>query len=415
MKSLRLILLLVVITVVFSVSHVTADSADATGAQHFVQPRLQEPEDEENLCDDKQLSVGQENIVLRARQVYEIEWTPVRNVIKWGRTGVFRADETVQGLPYGMPNEKNYVPLRTSFAEFLEAVEDSNSRLYRATSTRTNIAPYFSLDCSAFISWAWGLENRLMTGDLHRVSDVLGRKIEDIQVGDALNHPGFHVVLVTEIEYDRRGEVIEIGIMELDVPKAQFTLYGEGGDFTLQSFMRKYLNNGFVILRYKERDDVIYLHDCAVPLDGDYCDECIDDNTDSGIPLFLDRLSGARDIDAVGFICATGAAGTGIINTQTFSYDISRGMFISLLSKYAGARLRSYNESEFCDVSADEWYTQSIAWAEDIGIIDTKNCRFRPRQPISDEEMAKTMLRYFRWVNENSNSGSPILFLSSSN
>jgi hypothetical protein len=54
--------------------------------------------------------------------------------------------------------------------------------------------------------------------------------------------------------------------MELDPPKAKYTFYGEDGDFPLIEVQRRYLNNGFSILRYNDRESVVYLHDCVVPI-----------------------------------------------------------------------------------------------------------------------------------------------------
>ena len=226
----------------------------------------------------QEILTGRQNIVLRARQVNEIEWTPLRNVIRWNNRGVFKAGETVKGLPYGFPPEANYVPIRTSFSEFLEEVNNKNSQFYTKVATRHADAPYFSLDCSAFVSWAWGLEERLMTGSLYTVSENLGTDMKQIQVGDALNKPRVHVVLVTYIKRNNGGEISSIGIMELYYPKSRYTVYGEEGDLPLIEVSRRYLNNGYSIIRYNDVANVVYLHDCAVPLDFDYCTLCIGDN-----------------------------------------------------------------------------------------------------------------------------------------
>ena len=361
--------------------------------------------------EERHLTTGQENIVLRARQVYEIEWTPLRNVTKWSERGVFRAGETVRGLPYGMPLEANYIPLRTSFSEFLEAVNDGTSPFYRLVSTRTRIAPYYSLDCSAFISWAWGLESRLMTGDLHLVTTNLGIDINKLQVGDALNHPRFHVVLVTEIHYDETGEISAVGIMELDVPQAQFTLYGEEGTRPLMDVNRKYLYNGFSIIRFNDIENIKYIHDCAVPLDGDNCFDCVENNQLITYPMFLNMQSGSQHKSAIEFISQRGNLNNSRRDYDLFDYNLTRGMFIEMLSKFDEANIASYSNSVFEDVPIDEWYGKAITWAADIGIIDTSSNRFEPRKPISNEEMANIMLEYIIWRGNRSPTSAPLIII----
>jgi len=367
--------------------------------------------DTQVLSEEHQLTMGQKNIVLRARQVFEIEWTPVRNVVKWGRAGFFPAGETVKGLPYGMPNEANYVPLRTTFAEFLAEVENSDSRFYTSRATRTAVAPYYSLDCSAFVSWAWGLEKRHMTGALPRYATTVGRDIQNMQVGDALNKSGVHVVLVTDIQYDDEGGISAVGIMESYMPQAQYTLYGEGSELPLQTLQRKYLKNGYSIIRCNNRENAVYIHDCAVPLDGDYCDKCINRYIDTPLSPFIDIEREATHTDAVEFINRLGVFNTSGQSASPYDFVMTRGMFIALLSRYEGAYLPVYRKSPFEDVPIDEWYGKAIAWAVSIGIIDATPDRFEPREYISSQEMAVIMYKYFKWRGSLSETQNTPLFL----
>jgi hypothetical protein len=359
---------------------------------------------------ERDLSVGQENIVLRARQVYEIEWTPLRDVIHWGERGIFKAGVTVQGLPYGMPAERNYVPLRTSFSEFLDMVDNRSSRFYTSVAIRHRRAPYLSLDCSAFVSYAWGLETRHMTGALPSVATNLGTNLQNIQVGDALNNPGLHVVLVTYIRYNEDNEISAMGIMELDPPKAKYTLYGEDGDFPLTDVQRRYLNRGFSILRYKERDSVVYLHDCVVPVDGDYCNKC--SYTDFASRLWF--LDSYRDVQYTDIIRL--AEQIGVFNGQSqsslpYDFEMRRGMFAYLFSKHVSADISAYDESVFEDVHIDEWYSQAIAWIVDIGLISVDGDRFKPNQYISTEEVVHILFEHFIMRNNRAAVSNPLIML----
>ncbi|MDR2572444.1 MAG: hypothetical protein LBD23_19410 [Oscillospiraceae bacterium] len=360
---------------------------------------------------EHELTMGQINTVLRARQVYEIEWTPLRDVIRWRRDGVFRAGETVRGLPYGMPTDANYVPFGTSLSDFLVAVDDIDSNFYSSISRRTGAAPYLSLDCSAFISWAWELDGIYKTWGLPVVSTNLGTDIRKIQVGDALNYPAVHVVLVTEVRYDDNGDISTIGLMELDPPQAKFTLYGEGGEFPLSQVRSRYLSNGYSIIRYKDIENVTYLHDCVVPLDDDYCFSCFTFCDDIVLPSFIDLHHKSRHRDAVDFtIMLGGFNGTGR-NSVTFDFNMTRGIFFMLVSLNADADLEFYSESVFEDVFIDEWYARAIAWAVDIGLIDVTGDRFFPREIISNEEMLEVMLRYLDWQRSTSQRPAPLVFI----
>ena len=402
-------LALSVIIVTPAVTPVTADSVIA--APYREEMRAGAATETKALNADQQLTTGQRNIVLRARQVCELEWTPVRNVIKWNGAGVFPAGVTVKGLPYGMPREANYVPLRTSFSEFLNEVEDSGSRFYTSRATRTRVAPYYSLDCSAFVSWAWGLESRLMTGALPRVATTIGRDMQKMQVGDALNNRGVHVVLVTDIQYDDEGEMLAVGIMELDPPQAKYTRYGEDGEFPLQTIQRKYLNNGFLIIRCNNRENVVYIHNCAIPLDGDYCDKCISQNVSAPLPPFIDMQQETNHIDAVKFIDQLGVFNNSGQNASSYDFTMTRGMFIAILARYDNANVSIYRRSVFEDVPIEEWYGQAIAWAAGVGLLDAGQNRFEPRRHITNEEMARIMYDYFQWRGSLSSTTSASLFL----
>jgi len=340
--------LLAVFAIFFILSFYSNATAAATDASDIQTSDTQTPDDEP---DELKLSVGRENIVLRARQIYEIEWTPLRDVVRWNQRGHFKAGETVRGLPYGLPQEANYVPLKTSFAEFLVEVNDINSRFYTSYATRHAIAPYFSLDCSAFVSWAWGLENRIMTSSLFTVSENIGRDINKLQIGDALNKPGVHVVLITHLEHDEDNNVSEVGIMELYYPQAMYKLYGEDGDFPLNEVYRRYLNNDYTIIRFKDIENVVYLHDCAVPIDSDYCPDCFENEI------------------------------------TPFEYPMTRGMALYSFFAMVNEEFDEERTSDFLDVPMYEWYSDAIAWAVDIGLIYGTESRLYPRTLITEEEM----------------------------
>jgi len=346
------------------------------------------------------LSQGQRNIVLRARQVNEIEWTPLKDVPYFAKKGFFKAGETIRGMPYSRPLEENYVPAKKSLSVFAAAVKDINSPFYTIQTARGNTTLYYGLDCSGFVTWAWGLETRHMTTALHQVSTNMGKNINTIQVGDSLNKSGTHATLITEVRRDSNGAVTAIGLMELVQPKIKYTLFGTGGSQPLSEVNRQFLNNGYSILRYKHRDSVRYFHDCAVPIDDDDCDKCRVPKIVYPVPPFTDVENGVWYVDAVRFAVDRKLfSGT---HPESFSPEaaMTRGMFITVLSRFAGVDVSGYTAAPFLDVPVDAWYGKAVAWAAGAGMIAVNSDLYRAEQSITRSEMARAVYAYLLWANE---------------
>jgi hypothetical protein len=64
------------------------------------------------------------------------------------------------------------------------------------------------VDCSAFVSAAWGLANHFTTAAIPAITTELANAW-DLQPGDALNKPGSHVMLFLRFTPDRKAEVME--------------------------------------------------------------------------------------------------------------------------------------------------------------------------------------------------------------
>ena len=224
---------------------------------------------------EEELTEGQKNIVRRARQLVEVEWTPLYDRAQWGYAGVFEAGTTYTGVPYGQAVHAKYIGYDASISEFVAATEDSNSDFYTQYSQYRKIAPYYSTDCSGFVSYAWGLKLRRTSSSLPEVAEKIPEQsLEALEVGDCLDDLYSHALLVTDVVRDRRGRVIAVEIMEQTPVIARRKLFGEGGEDTLEYFKNYYFSRGYYIYRLMERESVEYVHDCAVPLDGDFCSAC---------------------------------------------------------------------------------------------------------------------------------------------
>lgn len=226
-----------------------------------------------------ELTAGQQNIVKRAYQMTDIRWTPLQDVVGWNSELTYRAGTTYTGLPYGQPVNASYVPWSTSLVDFLGKVNDPGSKMYTSYSTYEARAPYYSTDCSAFVSWAWGLGSRQTTSTIKNfATQISTTTFANAQVGDCLCLARSHVVLITDITYDASGTINSIEISESTVSSVNYCChkvrYGVGGKYTLDYLTSKYFGNGYILYRSKTRDNVTYSHSCAVPLEGDICTAC---------------------------------------------------------------------------------------------------------------------------------------------
>lgn len=217
------------------------------------------------------VSEGQNNIVKRARQLTEIQWTPLEDITQWGSYGTFKAETTYTGIPYGQPvNANGYIGYGVSIGTFASSVLDNTSRLYTAYSSYNKIAPVYSTDCSGYVSYAWGIPQRKTTYSLPEVAEKVGdQSIYSLQVGDCLDKEINHTVLISKLTYDINGSIVGVQTMEETPVITRVTDYGEGQTRSLASFQSYYLSNGFVIYRNPNRDSVTYTPNPNVPLDGE--------------------------------------------------------------------------------------------------------------------------------------------------
>ena len=187
---------------------------------------------------------NQKNIVARADYFYGITWVAKQTVAGWG--GTFYAGNTYR-IPYGQPiYSGKYVGYQATFEEFIQAANTAGSLFYTGRSWyEGTTAPYYVSDCSAFVSWCWGID-RTTTYYIPNVSANLGyvtvaRATSTLQLGDALNNPA-HVVLVTDLAYDAAGNIATIEITEMTPPQMKRTvhtptsLYNKYSQYTIQRY-----------------------------------------------------------------------------------------------------------------------------------------------------------------------------------
>lgn len=224
-------------------------------------------------------SEGVQNIVKRARQMTNIQWTPQADIKGWGGGVTYKKGVTYTGLPYGQPVDAKYVPWDTSLTGFINAVNNPDSKMYTGTATYNKVAPYYSIDCSAFVSWAWGLSSRQTTSTIKNfATKISDSSYEEMEIGDCLCEAGNHAVLITDIKYDSNGKIIAVEISEATTGSTNYLChsvwYGSGYSKSMSDFQKNYLDSGYILYRCKTRDSVTYTHYCCVPLEGDVCSDC---------------------------------------------------------------------------------------------------------------------------------------------
>jgi hypothetical protein len=111
-----------------------------------------------------------------------------------------KANQEVRGVPYCWG-------CHGSLANFRRRVEAGTmaGNVCTRNSPRTDVA---GVDCSAFVSAAWGLSVHYTTAAIPAIAKTVENPWE-LKPGDALNKPGSHVMLFLRFTPDRKAEVME--------------------------------------------------------------------------------------------------------------------------------------------------------------------------------------------------------------
>ena len=111
-----------------------------------------------------------------------------------------KANQEVRGVPYCWG-------CHGSLANFRRRVEAGTmaGNVCTRNAPRTDVA---GVDCSAFVSAAWGLSVHYTTAAIPAIAKTVENPW-DLKPGDALNKPGSHVMLFLRFTPDRKAEVME--------------------------------------------------------------------------------------------------------------------------------------------------------------------------------------------------------------
>ena len=201
-------------------------------------------------------AAGIDNITARADYLYNLTWTAQANMNGYINSSGKVTKTYTKGqsyrIPYGQPVGSNgFIGYNISIDSFLEATKSASNPFYTkrggGTSGSMN-SNYYSMDCSTFVSYCWGLSSRYTTSTWSSVNATnLGKctsaNVNKIQQGDALNLAGSHIVLVSRVNSNGTYE-----ITEETPPEIKRTTY------SASDLVKNY--SSYTIYRYNKRDSV---------------------------------------------------------------------------------------------------------------------------------------------------------------
>lgn len=196
-------------------------------------------------------------IVSRADELASVSWTPLYDLTGWKDSYTYKAGKTYQGIPYGQPTDAAYVGFDATLDEFCTAVDDPNSLMYTHNAQAMGVAPYYSTDCSAFVSYCWNLPSRQTTWTIPEFAELISTtSYADAEIGDCLDNPHKHVVLITDIERNEAGTIVGLELTQATAPglispdgTVVQTRYGKGTWRSLYELELFYFRDGYSLYR----------------------------------------------------------------------------------------------------------------------------------------------------------------------
>ncbi|MBQ7445017.1 MAG: hypothetical protein IJS71_03650 [Clostridia bacterium] len=303
------------------------------------------------------LSEGVSNTITNALYMYNTFWTPLSSISAWSTskksTRQFIEGHTYRGIPYGQPVHKGaYVGSIAGVEDFVKAVNDPESALYTDRGENTweytdhggdiKYSPYYSNDCSGFVSAALGIK-RHTTRDIGGDETLFprhGSNIYDARPCDFINtHEGGHVIMVLDVIFDEKGgNVITIATIEQTPDIITVRSYGKGGtNGPLSKLQERVDSGGYYLCRYRDIDSV-------KPMNGAL------DN----LPKIVNAISEPSSLMAVDKACV----GNVYVDLTEDSFDLEG------FSLVAGDHLKyeySVDGSEFRQVDLSEVYSELSA------------------------------------------------------
>lgn len=253
-------------------------------------------------------TLGELNMVKRARQFTDIKWTPVINMKRGSVVGydaelnytqrwqdTFLANTEYTGIPYshgyysGANRNFGMLGYQVTLDAFATAAQFADSYLCATDHWDVSNAVYtnYGASCDTLTCYAMGLDTwygsdsgfqtLVNNGTIVKVcdGDAIGANIESIHLGDIIWKKAVHVAVITDVVIDDNGDIFievseattrgstntdDIGLQKGGVCRRE--LWGLDTDF----FTRFY---GYTVYRYRDSADVTYTQNRFVTLEGE--------------------------------------------------------------------------------------------------------------------------------------------------
>lgn len=251
-------------------------------------------------------TIGELNMVKRARQFTDIKWTPAATVkrrnyaekdaaggLTIGWQDQFTAGKEYKGIPYshGYYNGafRNYAMLgyQVSFEAFATSVQFSNSYFCSTDTYNTTTGVYtpYGASCDTLGSYSMGIDwygsdvgfQTLVNNGtiiLQFSADSIASNINNVHLGDILWKRAVHVAVITDVVIDENNgkniEVSEVTTTGGANPNVIGGLYGGVARrelWPLDKFLLKF--GSYNIYRYVNSSNVIYVPSPFVTLQGE--------------------------------------------------------------------------------------------------------------------------------------------------
>ena len=236
-----------------------------------------------NIFPDLPESKGIKNALLRAKQLAELRWTPIRPfpatlkspkcfIPPWNdRENVnlyFTSWRPQTGANYSAARyDEKYIGINVSIETFMTALANPDSVLYtRSLHGKHRLSSaFYGTVCSQFVSYVLDMPFHIdcqQWPHLAGVTKVDTDALENLKLCDILNKNS-HTAIITGINRDEHGNVVEIIVTESTSPKITTQ------DFSPTEFREYWLNRNYEVLRYHKTDKISYTPSPWVHIEGD--------------------------------------------------------------------------------------------------------------------------------------------------
>lgn len=283
-------------------------------------------------------NIGVANVIRRAYQLVKLSYVPLNPIPNFG-TRIIPKDVEFEGVPYSSPRPENlFVPNAVSIETYMTAAKNPNSYLYKR---RLNIPGYsghcyYGSVCSAFAAWCYGIDDTLPTTVSFATYPgftelpAAQQNYENVKLGDLLNKPDVHLVIVTDLWRNRFGELAFVELSEeinTGNAKSISTIYSIdkitqliGSGYKIYRFDNiagvQYSPSAFVHVDASETTEPVY-NDVIIPRRGDKANWHYGE--DVVIDVFDDSFTGYELENTLTSTTTTGTISGAVITLQNLA------------------------------------------------------------------------------------------------